>query len=69
MQPFETLSEAIRWWRINAVHRNVCLLVDNTSIGLGIQKREAQWNSRDGWVMGFPSNAANFEYHPSKVQY
>ena len=55
MKPFETLSAAILWWRSNAVHTAVSLLVDNTSIGQGIQRREVHWNSRDGWVMGFPS--------------
>lgn len=52
MKPFDSIGSVTEWWRQVAYRRNVSVLVDFTSINLGIQRREVH-HQFGYWVIGF----------------
>lgn len=55
MRPFDSVSAITAWFQLQPGERRpCCVLLDNTSIGMGLQRREINFTPRAGWVLGFP---------------
>lgn len=54
MRPFPTIRAVTDWWEAECPRRRVCVLIDYTDIGKGLQRREIY--RAGGWVVGFPDN-------------
>ena len=52
MRPFPTVKAVTDWWKAECPRRRVCVLIDYTEIGKGLQRREIY--RAGGWVVGHP---------------